>query len=109
MDGKIIAADAGEADLLYLLAETSPAGIIVTPIGGQGCLLGRGNQPISPLVIRKVGRSHIHVISTPEKIQRLHGSSLWVDSGDDGVDEMLSGYFQVLTGYKESIMVKVSR
>ena len=52
MDGKIIAADAGELALLSLLAESSQAEIIVTPIGGQGCLFGRGNQPISPQVIR---------------------------------------------------------
>ena len=43
--------------------------------------------------------------ATPGKIQGLNGAPLWVDTGDDEVDEMLSGYFQVLTGYKESIMV----
>jgi predicted polyphosphate/ATP-dependent NAD kinase len=108
VDGKIMAADAGESDLLSLLAETEQAGIIVTPIGGQGCLFGRGNQPISPQVIQAVGRSHIRVIATPGKIQRLQGASLWVDTGDVEVDRILMGYMQVLTGYKESIMVKVS-
>jgi len=107
LDGKIVAADASETDLLRLLEKCSLAEIIVTPIGGQGCIFGRGNQPISPDVIRKVGRAHIHVVSTPEKIQALGGQPLWADTGDRGVDEMLSGYMPVITGYRESIIYKV--
>jgi predicted polyphosphate/ATP-dependent NAD kinase len=106
--GKIVAADATERDLLRLLAEGHPAEIIVTPIGGQGCIFGRGNQPISPDVIRRVGRGNIYVISTPEKIQALNGQPLWVDTGDPAVDELLCGYFAVITGYKESVMYKVT-
>jgi predicted polyphosphate/ATP-dependent NAD kinase len=108
LDGSIIAADASEVDLLKLLSEDHPAEIIVTPIGGQGCIFGRGNQPISPEVIRRVGRDHICVISTLEKIQALNGSPLWVDTGDSAVDEMLSGYLEVVTGYKERVMYKVT-
>jgi predicted polyphosphate/ATP-dependent NAD kinase len=107
LDGRIAAVDASEADLLRLLSMDRPAEIVVTPIGGQGCIFGRGNQPISPEVIRKVGRAHIYVISTPEKIQALNGAPLWADTGDCTVDEILSGYFEVLTGYKESVMYKV--
>jgi predicted polyphosphate/ATP-dependent NAD kinase len=106
-DGKILVSDASESDLLQLLSQGPPAEIVVTPIGGQGCIFGRGNQPISPEVIRKVGRSHIRVISTPEKIQTLNGRPLWVDTGDPRVDEMLSGYLTVATGYRESLMYKV--
>jgi len=108
LDGKIAAADASEADLLRLLSVDRPAEIVVTTIGGQGCIFGRGNQPISPEVIRKVGRAYIRVISTPEKIQALNGDPLWADTGDCAVDEMLSGYLAVLTGYKESVMYKVT-
>ena len=107
-DGKIIARDANENDLLRLLAESQSAEIIVTPIGGQGALFGRGNQQISPAVIRIVGKAHIRIVSTPEKIQALHGRPLWVDTGDREVDEMLSGYLPVITGYKESMMYKVT-
>ncbi|MBE3037252.1 MAG: ATP-NAD kinase family protein [Chloroflexi bacterium] len=107
LDGKIVSADASEADLLRLLSVNRLAEIVVTPIGGQGCIFGRGNQPISPDVIRKVGRAHIRVISTPEKIQALNGHPLWADTGDRAVDEMLSGYLAVVTGYKESVMYKV--
>ena len=107
LDGKIAAADASEADLLRLLSADRQAEIVVTPIGGQGCIFGRGNQPISPEVIRKVGQAHIRVISTPEKIQALNGHPFWTDTGDRTVDEMLSGYLVVITGYKENVMYKV--
>lgn len=108
LDGKIAAADASEADLLRLLAENAQAEIIVTPIGGQGCIFGRGNQPISPEVIKRVGKKHIHVISTAEKIQQLNGAPLWVDTGDSAVDDLLEGYYEVITGFKESVMYKVN-
>jgi predicted polyphosphate/ATP-dependent NAD kinase len=108
MDGKIVAADCSEADLLQILSGGCRAEIIVTPIGGQGCLFGRGNQPISPEVIRMVGRDQICVVSTPGKIQALQGRPLWVDTGDPLVDEMLSGYFEIITGYREYILYRVS-
>jgi len=107
LDGKIVAADASESDLLQLLSTSHPAEIVVTPIGGQGCIFGRGNQPISPEVIKRIGRTHIHVISTPEKIRGFRGRPLWVDTGEPRVDKMLSGYFPVITGYKERVMYKV--
>jgi len=103
----VVALDVSEARLLELI-ENQPAKIIVTPIGGQGCIFGRGNQPISPDVIRKVGRVHVRVVSTREKLQALNGAPLWADTGDGEVDEVLSGYFAVIVGYKESVMYKVS-
>jgi len=108
MDGKVVAADCSEADLLNYLSGGCRSEIIVTPIGGQGCLFGRGNQPISPEVIRKVGRAHIRVVSSPEKIQALQGSPFWVDTGDPLVDDMLNGYIEVITGYREYILYRVA-
>jgi predicted polyphosphate/ATP-dependent NAD kinase len=110
--GEMIALDVHEKQILNLL-EARQARIIVTPIGGQGYLFGRGNQQISPDVIRKVlateGRSeeHIIVVSTPAKIESLHGIPLLVDTGDPAMDSCLSGYVRVVTGYREGIMYKV--
>lgn len=106
-DGKLVAADANESQLLELL-EAHRAKVIVTPIGGQGYIFGRGNQPISPQVIRKVGRDNIIVVSTSGKIHSLCGRPLLVDSGDREVDDMLSGHIRVITGYNEQIVYKVS-
>jgi len=106
-DGEIVAADVGESELLELL-RGAQARIIVTPIGGQGFILGRGNQQISPDVIRQVGKENTIVVSTSEKIHSLRGQALLVDTGDRGVDEMLCGYVRVVTGYAEEILYRVS-
>jgi len=104
---KLIATDVNESQLLGLL-EKRKAKIIVTPIGGQGYIFGRGNQQISPKVIEKVGKDNIIVVSTTEKIHSLGGRPLWVDTGDREVDKLLSGYLRVVTGYNERILYKVS-
>ena len=105
-DGQLIAKDVTQAQLLNLL-ETMPARIIVTPIGGQGFLFGRGNQQIGPEVIRKVGRENIIVVSTSAKLRALRLQPLIVDTGDAEVDALLEGYFHVITGYKEQMVYKV--
>jgi predicted polyphosphate/ATP-dependent NAD kinase len=106
-DRELVAADVNESQLLELL-EGRKAKIVVTPIGGQGYIFGRGNQQISPQVIRKVGKDNVIVVSTPGKIHSLGGKPLMVDTGDREVDEMLRGYIKVLTGYNEQVVYKVS-
>jgi predicted polyphosphate/ATP-dependent NAD kinase len=105
-DGRLVATDVTQEQLLNL-TETMPARIIVTPIGGQGFLFGRGNQQIGPEVIRKVGRENIIVVSTPGKLRALRLQPLIVDTGDAEVDELLAGYFSVVTGYRERMVYKV--
>jgi predicted polyphosphate/ATP-dependent NAD kinase len=105
-DGRLMAKDVTQEQLLNL-TETMPARIIVTPIGGQGFLFGRGNQQIGPEVIRKVGRENIIVVSTSDKLRALRLQPLIVDTGDPEVDALLAGYFSVVTGYKERIVYKV--
>jgi len=107
-DGKCIASDANESVLLAILASNQPVKIILTPIGGQGCILGRGNQQISPNVIRKVGKGDILVVCTKEKLDAFKGRPLWVDTGDYELDKTLRGYLPIITGYKEYVMYKVS-
>jgi predicted polyphosphate/ATP-dependent NAD kinase len=104
---ELVAADANEAQLLELL-ESHRGKIIVTPIGGQGFIFGRGNQQVSPRVIEKVGRENIIVVSTKEKLYALGRQPLCVDTGDRRVDEMLSGYIRVVTGYNERAVRRVS-
>jgi predicted polyphosphate/ATP-dependent NAD kinase len=105
-NGRLIAQDVTQAQLLDLI-ETAPAKIIVTPIGGQGFLFGRGNQQIGPEVIRRVGRENIIVISTSDKLNALRMQPLLVDTGDDEVDALLAGHFTVVTGYHERTVYRV--
>jgi predicted polyphosphate/ATP-dependent NAD kinase len=105
-NGNLILQDATQSQLLNLV-NRMPARVIVTPIGGQGFLFGRGNQQIGPEVIRKVGRENIIVVSTFSKLNALRLQPLLVDTGDETVDELLAGYFPVITGYSEKVMCKV--
>lgn len=105
-DGKLVAKDVTQSQLLALV-ESIPARIIITPIGGQGFLFGRGNQQIGPQVIRRVGRENIIVVSTSDKLNALRLQPLLVDTGDDEVDALLAGHFTVITGYHERTVYRV--
>jgi predicted polyphosphate/ATP-dependent NAD kinase len=102
----LVAADADEQQLIALIAKR-PACIVVSPTGGQGFLFGRGNQQISPTVIRLVGRDRIEVVCTPAKLAALGGRPLLVDTGDAAVDAMLAGHFRVVTAYRERTVYRV--
>jgi predicted polyphosphate/ATP-dependent NAD kinase len=106
-DGRIVAADANEATLLAAI-DPGEATVIVTPIGGQGHILGRGNQQISPAVVRRLGRARLLVVATPEKLASLQGRPLLVDTGDPALDRDLAGYIRVITGYRAEAVCPVS-
>lgn len=103
---KLIAGDANEQTLLHLMRE-SQAKMVLTPIGGQGYILGRGNQQLSPQVVRKVGKENLIVIAALSKIIALSGHTLLVDTGDSTLDQELSGYMRVITGYNEETVCRV--
>jgi predicted polyphosphate/ATP-dependent NAD kinase len=95
---KIILRDANEEQILEAIAG-KVARIIVTPIGGQGFVFGRGNQQISAKVIRQVGIDGIVVAATKSKLDRL--KSLRVDTGDLKLDDELRAHgISVVTDYK---------
>jgi predicted polyphosphate/ATP-dependent NAD kinase len=106
-DGELAGADLTEDGLLALVAAATAAHVVVTVIGGQGHIFGRGNQQISPAVIRAVGAGHITVIATQTKLLSLEGRPLLVDTGDPVLDERLSGYARVITALGERTMYKV--
>ncbi len=103
-NNKIIAKDVNEKQILEIV-NNKPAKIIVTPIGGQGFIFGRGNQQISPEVIRKVGKENIIVIATKNKQKNI--KKLRVDTGDAELDEELKGKIKVLVGYGKEVLVEV--
>lgn len=107
MNFKIVARDVCESDILGFLdrVDIRKAYIIVSPIGGQGFIFGRGNQQISDSVIRRVGLDNVIIVATWSKILNL--DSLRVDVGDPELNEMFKGYRRVVVDYREEKMVKV--
>jgi predicted polyphosphate/ATP-dependent NAD kinase len=99
--------DVNETQILQLVDDFSKTWIIVSPIGHQGVLFGRGNQQISPGIIERVGKDHIFVISTLSKLKGIDGGTLKVDTGDSRVDEILRGYIRVITDYNEVRLIPV--
>ena len=108
LDGKLVSSDVTESQLLELLDGGRPAKIVVTAIGGQGHIFGRGNQQIGADVIRRVDKENIVVVATRRKLGSLGRRPLMVDTGNREIDRELSGYIMVTTGRAESAMVRVS-
>lgn len=103
----LVASDLSAAQLLEIVAGQS-AKLVITLIGGQGHILGRGNQQLSPALIRQVGKDNIIIMATKTKLKALEGRPLIVDSGDPELDKALSGYYKVITGYHDYVMYQVA-
>jgi predicted polyphosphate/ATP-dependent NAD kinase len=102
---KIVASDVNEKQILEKLRGKT-AQIIVTPIGGQGFIFGRGNQQISPEVIHRVGLDNIVVVATEGKLRSL--KSLRVDTGDPNLDDALRSHkLKVVADYKTEYMLRI--
>jgi predicted polyphosphate/ATP-dependent NAD kinase len=95
---RLVAADCNEATLLSLTDKYPETRIILSPIGAQGFILGRGNQQVSAGLVRKVGIKNIIVIATPHKLAEL--PFLYVDSGDPELDFEFGDSVQVISGYR---------
>jgi predicted polyphosphate/ATP-dependent NAD kinase len=101
----LVGKDINEKGILGLFERYQKRKIIVTPIGGNGFIFGRGSKQFSPRVIKQVGKDNILVVGTKEKVNQL--DCLRVDTGDRELDEMLSGYHSVWVGCMEAILLKV--
>lgn len=105
LDSQLVLQDASEPELLRALKEhNGSATIIVTVTGGQGSLFGRGNQQISAAVLSVVGVENLVILASKTKITELQGRPLLVDTGNDAMDKLLSGYRKVTTGYHDHIL-----
>jgi predicted polyphosphate/ATP-dependent NAD kinase len=106
-NNRLVGTDLSEAEILRLTAG-KPVRIIVTVIGGQGFIFGRGNQQISPEVIRRAGRDGVTVVAAADKLLALDGGRLWVDTGDPTLDLAFRGYLRVQTSPDEIMLCKVA-
>ncbi|MCV0336340.1 NAD(+)/NADH kinase [Microbacterium sp.] len=97
LDGAILVRGASEQELLDQIAQ-GPAQAVVTVIGGQGFLLGRGNQQLSASVLRALGDDPLLVVAPEQKLIDLHGRPLLVDTGDPELDARFAGHVRIITG-----------
>ena len=95
------------AQQLIDLTKDVPTKLVITLIGGQGHIFGRGNQQLSPALIRAIGKDNIIVVATKTKLQALNGRPLIADTGDSELDDELSGYMRVTTGFNDHVMYAV--
>jgi len=105
--GRLVAADASEQGLLELLAD-EPATLVVGVVGGQGALVGRGNQQLSAAVIRRIGAENIEIIAGLNKLLTLDPPVLHIDTGDPALDEELCGYRRVHVAPGRTLISKVA-
>ena len=108
LNRQLLASDVNENQLFDLVNRHSKIRIVVTAIGGQGHVFGRGNQQISPRIIRLAGKNNIMVVASRDKLVSLQPHPLLVDTGDPELDKELRGYVRVITGWEDSIMYRVS-
>lgn len=106
LDGELAGSDLTENALLSILSDGRPATLVLGVIGGQGFLLGRGNQQISPAVLRRIG-DDVVVLASAEKLATLDPPVLRVDLGNDRPTPALTGYRRVRTGPATSTVLKV--
>jgi predicted polyphosphate/ATP-dependent NAD kinase len=107
LGGRLLAGDAGEAELLSLLARHPSATLVLGVVGGQGFLLGRGNQQLSAAVLEAVGTDNIEILAARGKVAALEPPLLRIDVGDEHATAPINGYRKVRTGRGRSTVLRV--
>jgi predicted polyphosphate/ATP-dependent NAD kinase len=105
--GELVGRDLAEEDVLTLLRRHSQCKLVLSPVGAQGFVLGRGNLQLSPQALRRIGTRNMIVAATPAKLART--PVLRFDTGDPGLDSELAprGYLPVIVGYRRERLVKI--
>ncbi len=109
LNDTMLARDASEDDLMTLISEHDGAvKLIITPIGGQGILFGRGNHTICHRVIEFLGMKNTWVVASKAKLNQLEGRPLRLDTGKPELDQQLSGFIPVITGYDDQVIYQLA-
>ncbi len=105
VDGKLVARDINEQEILRLLEHYGDTRIVVTPLGGNGFLFGRGNKQFTPAVLRKIGIDNVIVMAHRDKLTKI--AELHVDTGDAALDRLIAGYVGVVVGRGHRKLMRV--
>ena len=104
---QLIASDVDEKTIMQTI-KNHPAKIIVTVIGGQGHVFGRGNQQLSAKVIEQIGQENIIIVASNEKLRSLNKRPMIADTGDTDLDKQLAGLYSVISGYQQKTLYKLN-
>lgn len=105
-DQELVLSDA-KANELLAFVNKGKCKLVITLIGGQGHIFGRGNQQLSSAFIKAIGKENIILVASKTKLQALNGRPLICDTGDVELDQALSGHIKVITGYKDQVLYPV--
>jgi predicted polyphosphate/ATP-dependent NAD kinase len=105
--GRLLGSDLGEPELLELVGD-EPVTLLIGVVGGQGALLGRGNQQLSPAVLRRIGTENIEIVAGLRKLLALDPPLLHVDTGDPELDRALCGYRRVHVAPRRTLVCRVT-
>lgn len=103
----LVSKDVNEEKILKLLNKYSKVKLVLSPIGAQGFILGRGNLQLSPRIIKKIGLDNIIIVSTPSKLAST--PFIRVDTGDKELDHLFAekDFIMVVIGYRLSRVVTI--
>ena len=104
--GHCLATDVNEQRILELI-KARQARIVVSIVGGQGFLFGRGNQLLSARVIKQAGLENIVGASSSEKLPALPGGLLLVDTGDQQLDDALPGFIPLVVTHSKTVLFPI--
>lgn len=104
---QLIASDVDEKTIIQTI-KNYPAKIVVTVIGGQGHVFGRGNQQLSAKVIEQIGQENIIIVASNEKLRSLDKRPMIADTGDMELDKQLAGLYPVVSGYQQKTLYKLN-
>lgn len=106
-NGRLLKTDCTESDILELL-KSHPCKFVLSIIGGQGHIFGRGNAQISPAVLQQLSKEDFMIIGTKAKLKTLEGRPLLVDTSDPTLDTHWAGLVEVITGYNDRVVYPVA-
>jgi predicted polyphosphate/ATP-dependent NAD kinase len=107
-DRQLIGTDLSEQEITTLMDQAAETRLVLGVIGGQGFLLGRGNQQLGPAVLSRLTPADLTIIATAAKLAALSPPRLLIDTGDEEAFSGLCGYHRVRTGPSRYMMMQVA-
>ncbi len=108
LGNKQIGTDLNEQQLIDILdSHKGEITLLLSPMGGQGFLIGRGNLQLSPSVLNRIPIGEILGVVTPAKL--LSVRRLRIETGDQDLDQRFSEkkYMKVLQGYRTTRVLPI--